>query len=133
MNIRLEGDEVIISKTDFSKLIGDTPIIEPIVANTMQPAEGESREIVITKHLEGLGFRHNLLGFNYLREAISICVIDPNAIHKMMSLYASVAFVYDTTESRVERAMRHAIETAGVNQTVSEFIAATADQIRLGR
>ncbi|MBR3997174.1 MAG: sporulation transcription factor Spo0A, partial [Clostridia bacterium] len=91
-------------------------------------------------------------GYQYLRTAILMAVHDGDIINSVTKvLYPSVAKKYDTTTSRVERAIRHAIEVAwdrGDVETLnsyfgytiqnsrgkptnSEFIAMIADNLRL--
>ena len=105
-----------------------------------------------TKLLHDLGIPAHLSGFDYLREAITRSVKDPAIPHSMTKLlYPQVAAQFDTTASRVERAMRHAVEVAFTRgdlaqlQTVfrntvradkgrptnGEFIALCADDLRL--
>ena len=97
-------------------------------------------------------YRHIIKGYHYLRDAIMMAVEDMdvlNAITKI--LYPTVAKKYRTTSSRVERAIRHAIEVAWSRgkldilddlfgytvsngkgkPTNSEFIALVSDTIRL--
>ena len=59
-----------------------------------------------------IGVDPSLLGYNYLVEAIKICYADNNVLYRGMTkiLYPEVAKIFDTTPSRVERAMRHSIE-----------------------
>lgn len=64
---------------------------------------------LITDLLLDLGVPINLSGFHYLRDSIKIAIADP--FIKMMKLYEKVSLGYPgATISRVERAMRHAIE-----------------------
>ena len=62
--------------------------------------------------LLSLGVRPNLLGFSYLADAILICYNYPweRKIFLTKEIYPEIAYKYGTTPSRVERAMRHAIE-----------------------
>lgn len=106
----------------------------------------------VTDMIHELGVPAHIKGYQYLREAIMMTVEDIellNAITKV--LYPSIAKKFDTTPSRVERAIRHAIEVAwsrGKMETLdatfgytintgkgkptnSEFIALIADRIRL--
>lgn len=54
-----------------------------------------------------------LLGFNYLKEAIEICLNNQNMLNCITTyLYPTIAENNNTTPSRVERAIRHAIETS---------------------
>ena len=106
----------------------------------------------VTDMLHEIGIPAHIKGYHYLRDAIMMSVEDMdvlNAITKI--LYPTVAKKYQTTSSRVERAIRHAIEVAwsrgkldtldelfgdtGSNgkgkPTNSEFIALIADTIQL--
>lgn len=106
----------------------------------------------VTEIIHEIGVPAHIKGYQYLREAIMICVEDGemlNAITK--ALYPAIAAKFQTTSSRVERAIRHAIEVAwsrGKMETLdalfgytintgkgkptnSEFIALIADKIRL--
>lgn len=70
-----------------------------------------SNSAVIYKQLKHLGVPVSLLGYNYLKEAISIVLEDPKAINRVTKqLYPTIAEVYGSTASRVERAIRHAVE-----------------------
>lgn len=69
---------------------------------------------IITKILLDIGMPRNLKGFHYLRLAISICVREANMKFCCVTkeLYPRVAKELNSTTSRVERGMRHAIEVA---------------------
>lgn len=70
-----------------------------------------SNNAIVYKQLKHLGVPANLLGYRYLQEAISIVLEDPNAINRVTKqLYPTVAKVCGSTASRVERAIRHAVE-----------------------
>lgn len=123
---------------------------EEIVENTKNKEEDlESR---VTDMLHEIGIPAHIKGYHYLRDAIIMAVEDMdvlNAITKV--LYPTVAKKYQTTSSRVERAIRHAIEVAWSRgkldtldelfgytvsngkgkPTNSEFIALIADTIQL--
>ncbi len=109
-------------------------------------------ETDVTDMIHEIGVPAHIKGYQYLREAIMMCVKDMemlNAITKV--LYPSIAKKYQTTPSRVERAIRHAIEVAwsrGRMETLdalfgytintgkgkptnSEFIALITDKLRL--
>ncbi len=112
-----------------------------------------SSETQITEILHMLGIPAHIKGFTYLRCAIGMTLDDPDMINYVTkSLYPGVAKAYNTTTSRVERAIRHAIEVAWdrgdvevLNRyfgytvsrqrgkpTNSEFIAMISDKLRLG-
>ena len=106
----------------------------------------------ISDIIHDIGVPRHILGYQYLREAIRLAVNDFTVIECITKiLYPSVAKAFNTTPSRVERAIRHAIETAWergdihvLNRyfgytvpgskgkpTNSEFISLIADRIRL--
>ena len=109
-------------------------------------------EIVVTDMIHRIGVPAHIKGYHYLREAIMLCVDDKEMLESVTKLlYPAVAKKFATTPSRVERAIRHAIEIAWdrgdvdvlnsffgytVNTgkgkpTNSEFIALLADKISL--
>ena len=119
---------------------------------TGQTPGGENLENRVTNMLHEIGIPAHIKGYHYLRDAIMMAVEDMdvlNAITKI--LYPTVAKKYQTTSSRVERAIRHAIEVAWSRgkldtldelfgytvstgkgkPTNSEFIALIADTIQL--
>ncbi len=112
----------------------------------------ENLEALVTNIIHEVGVPAHIKGYQYLREAIMMVVNDIDVINQITkSLYPKIAFKYETTPSRVERAIRHAIEVAwgrGQQEAVesifgytisaakgkptnSEFIAMIADKLRL--
>ena len=108
----------------------------------------------VTAVIHEIGVPAHIKGYQYLREAIIIAVNDMEVINAITKvLYPQVAKTFATTPSRVERAIRHAIEVAwdrgdvevlqkffgytvsGVKgkPTNSEFIAMIADSLSLRR
>lgn len=106
----------------------------------------------ITDMIHEIGVPAHIKGYQYLREAILMSVEDPGMLGSITKiLYPTIAKHFQTTPSRVERAIRHAIEvawsrgnmdtldslfgyTVDVSKgkpTNSEFIALIADRIRL--
>ena len=106
----------------------------------------------VTNMIHEIGVPAHIKGYQYLREAIMMSVEDPSMISSITKLlYPTIAKRFQTTPSRVERAIRHAIEVAwsrGRMETLdalfgytidtgkgkptnSEFIALIADKIRL--
>lgn len=70
-------------------------------------------ELMVTEMIHQIGVPAHIKGYHYLRESILLSVKDPevmNAVTKV--LYPTVAKKFATTASRVERAIRHAIEVA---------------------
>ena len=112
----------------------------------------ENLEALVTNVIHEVGVPAHIKGYQYLREAIIMVVNDIDVINQITkSLYPKIADKFSTTPSRVERAIRHAIEVAwGRGQqdvvenifgytisaakgkpTNSEFIAMIADKLRL--
>ena len=112
----------------------------------------EDIETQVTKVIHQIGVPAHIKGYQYLRTAILMTISDNEIINSVTKiLYPSVAKKYQTTTSRVERAIRHAIEVAWDRGDVdtlnsyfgytiqnnrgkptnSEFIAMIADNMRL--
>lgn len=119
---------------------------------TMQSREESDLEIIISDIMKQIGVPAHIKGYQYLREAIILSVNDPELMHSVTKvLYPTVAKSNKTTASRVERAIRHAIEVAWDRGDVdvlssyfgytiqnsrgkptnSEFIAMISDKLRL--
>ena len=111
-----------------------------------------SIEAMVTSIIHEIGVPAHIKGYQYLREAIIIAVADMDVINAITKvLYPQVAKTFQTTPSRVERAIRHAIEVAWDRgdldtlqrffgytvsntkgkPTNSEFIALIADKLQL--
>ena len=109
-------------------------------------------QISITKMLHELGMPSHIKGYQYIREGITMIYNDPNIIGGITKeLYPELASKFDTTVSRVERAIRHAIEVSWnrgnwdymeelfghsvdidkAKPTNTEFIVTVADKLRL--
>lgn len=89
--------------------------------------------ISIMKYLDERGFKHAQRGFVYLVDAIQMASEKPDILNAVTKeLYPSVAKNRGATASRVERDIRHSIETAegvSVRITNSEFVARAADDL----
>lgn len=109
-------------------------------------------QVSITKILHELGIPAHIKGYQYIREGVSIIFERPETIGGITKeLYPELASKFDTTVSRVERAIRHAIEVSWnrgdwelmeeifghsvdidkAKPTNSEFIVTVADKLRL--
>lgn len=109
-------------------------------------------EVMITEVIHQIGVPAHIKGYHYLRESIRLSIEDTEMINSVTKLlYPTVAKAFNTTSSRVERAIRHAIEVAWDRGDVdtlnayfgytihnirgkptnSEFIAMIADKLRL--
>lgn len=160
-------DKLLTENKAFSVLITVTPdglVSECHPVNqaatrmqTKQSAEIQNQEPVnlekeITAMIQGIGVPAHIKGYQYLRDAIRMTIEDRETNSSITKvLYPTIAEKYQTTSSRVERAIRHAIEvtfsrgpiepkaalfgyTIGYGKgkpTNSEFIALIADRIRL--
>ena len=86
-------------------------------------------EIIVTDIIHQIGVPAHIKGYHYLREAIMECVNDKEMLESVTKLlYPSVAKKFSTTPSRVERAIRHAIEIAwdrGDIDTLGNFFGCT--------
>ncbi len=72
-----------------------------------------SPDSIVTKHIKTVGITANVRGYYYLRDAILMVYEDYSLMSRLITgIYASIAKKYNSTTQRVERAMRHAIETA---------------------
>lgn len=82
-------------------------------ASRPQPVSLDSDELTVTEILHQIGVPAHIKGYHYLRDSIIMAIEDPEIINAVTKqLYPSVAKQYETTSSRVERAIRHAIEVA---------------------
>ena len=118
----------------------------------MSSNKDDSIEALVTNIIHEVGVPAHIKGYQYLREAIIMVINDIDVINQITKcLYPQIAEKFHTTPSRVERAIRHAIEVAwGRGQqdvvenifgytvsaakgkpTNSEFIAMISDKLRL--
>ncbi len=128
------------------KRTADLPRIDP------RQAGGGTLEIRVTDIIHQIGVPAHIKGYQYLRDAILMAIEDESIINAVTKrLYPAVAKKHMTTSSRVERAIRHAIEVAWDRGDVdvlnayfgytihngrgkptnSEFIAMISDKFRL--
>ena len=137
------------NKTNFINRELKVPYIEIPKENKKNE---ENLEALVTNVIHEVGVPAHIKGYQYLREAIMMVVNDIEVINQITKqLYPDIAEKFKTTPSRVERAIRHAIEVAwsrGQSDEVenifgytvsaakgkptnSEFIAMIADKLRL--
>ena len=116
------------------------------------PVSDIDLEVMVTNVLHHVGVPANIQGFHYLRTAILLAIDNEDILNRITKeLYPSVAKIHKTTATRVERSIRHGIETAWDRGDVevlasyfgytvqsqkgkptnSEFIALISDRIRL--
>ena len=128
---------------------------QPQVRHEAPPsANTVSSEEQLANLFLSIGIPAHIKGYGYLREAVRLVLDQPEIINRITKeLYPGIARRFGTTPSKVERAMRHAIEVAwsrgrleNINQifgyrvfeaddkpTNGEFIALIADKLRLGK
>lgn len=146
------------SKVDCSQYISNTsPVTNTITRNTLIQTDhvtlsSDNISIKITNLMHEIGIPAHIRGYQYLRLAIEKVIEDVDLIGCITKeLYPLVAKEFNTTPSRVERAIRHAIEVSfnrgncsihqnlfGIHPnsskfkpTNSEFIALISDKLRL--
>lgn len=141
--------EILADRIEF--FAGFNPIEAPPRREAPR-SSGKSLESVVTDIILDIGVPAHIKGYQYVRDAIILAVRQPEVINGVTKiLYPEVAKINGTTASRVERAIRHAIEVAWDRGDVdvlnsyfgytihnlrgkptnSEFIAMIADKIRI--
>ena len=139
----------------LSKPYNDSALVEHLISlaeKSEKQLHGPGLEELVTSIIHEVGVPAHIKGYQYVREAIMITVENMDVINSVTKvLYPEVAKRYHTPPSRVERAIRHAIEVAwdrGDLETLqrffgytvsnakgkptnSEFIAMISDRIRL--
>lgn len=126
-------------------------VVEPVEEETIK---SNKVEIEISKLLHSLGIPSHIRGYQYIRESVYMMYENPDMIGGITkSIYPEIAMRFDTTASRVERAIRHAIEVSWARgdydlmeelfghsvdydrskPTNSEFIATLADNLGLNK
>ncbi len=138
--------------SDLAKRIAGGSTVTPFPGQAKTVPPEVELEMRVTGIIHDIGVPAHIKGYQYLREAIIMTVNDMDIINAITKvLYPTVAKRYKTTSSRVERAIRHAIEVAWDRGDVevlngffgytvsnikgkptnSEFISMIADRIRL--
>ncbi|QSZ26498.1 sporulation transcription factor Spo0A [Aceticella autotrophica] len=146
-------DLEILSKRIVEIMDIETDVVSKAVMPVISSKKDTDIETLITKVIHDVGIPAHIKGYSYLRDAITLVMDDIEYLNSVTKLlYPKIAEKYDTTPSRVERAIRHAIEVAWsrgkvdvLNElfaytidekrgkpTNSEFIALIADKLRLG-
>ena len=108
-----------------------SPVSGSISKGLHAPVDESNLESVITDIIHDIGVPAHIKGYNYLREAIGLCIHDDEFINSITKLlYPTVAKNFSTTSSRVERAIRHAIEVAwnrGREEVLTDIFGYTID------
>jgi len=149
-NLQVLGDRVRQVARDIQQTRTESPT--PVSVFTRPTAVPKNLEVEVTKVIHEIGVPAHVKGYQYLRDAIMLVVEEINYLGAVTKeLYPTIATKYETTPSRVERAIRHAIELAWDRgdiekitkvfgytisgergkPTNSEFIAIIADRLRL--
>ena len=116
-----------LGTTYFMQKPFDPPLLVQRIRQTARPRQrtGGIHEIGVPAHIKG---------YQYLREAILLTIDDMDIINSVTKvLYPEVARKFNTTPSRVERAIRHAIEVAwdrGDIETLQKFFGYTVSNIK---
>ena len=164
--LSLGAEYYVIKPFDMKVLVSRIKQLKGMATTILQPendypvnvnsynivSEKKDIEIEVTNIMHDIGVPAHIKGYQYLRDAIMMVVEDLDIINSITKqLYPTIAKDYNTTPSRVERAIRHAIEVAwgrgridAINAifgytisvgkgkpTNSEFIAMVADKLRL--
>jgi len=152
--VELGADYYILKPFDFSVLATRikqlTGGFKP--AQYISVSKPKSLDVAVTNIIHEMGVPAHIKGYHYLRDAILEVIEDVNLLGAVTKeLYPAIAQKYQTTPSRVERAIRHAIELAWDRGNVemmtkffgytinlergkptnSEFIAMVADKLRI--
>lgn len=108
----------------------------PVEARELRSIRQPERAIdaIVTEVIHEIGVPAHIKGYQYVREAIILAVNDMEVINAVTKvLYPTVAKKFQTTPSRVERAIRHAIEVAwdrGDIETLQKFFGYTVSNIK---
>lgn len=146
------ADICVLKPFDADTLVNHIKSLLKIKGAGVPAAASADLEAQVTKIIHQIGVPAHIKGYQYLRTAILMTIDDNEVINSVTKvLYPTVAKKYSTTTSRVERAIRHAIEVAWDRGDVdtlnsyfgytiqnsrgkptnSEFIAMIADNLRL--
>jgi two-component system response regulator (stage 0 sporulation protein A) len=131
---------------------GNVSMASSLKSNVVPMAKGKNLDANITSIIHEIGVPAHIKGYQYLREAITMVYNNIEILGAITkTLYPAIAEKFKTTPSRVERAIRHAIEVAWTRGNIdsishlfgytiniskskptnSEFIAMVADKLRI--
>ena len=157
-------DEVVINRCSnynvsyymlkpFSILALEKRIKELFNTKISSPKKNDNIDLEISDILHNLGIPSHIRGYKYIRDGIMMIYNNDNLSFITKEIYPQIAYKYNTTPSRVERAIRHAIEVSCIRgdlalmeelfgfsvssdkskPTNSEFLSTIADRIKLTR
>ncbi len=145
-------NEIVLNRVKAIKNYGENGIFKQCISGGNERGTYENLENQVTDMIHEVGVPAHIKGYQYLRDAILMVIEDSEMLNSITKiLYPTIAKRNQTTPSRVERAIRHAIEVAWsrgnmeiINNlfsytvstgkgkpTNSEFIALISDKIRL--
>lgn len=148
-NMAISGNNNIIVSSSAASSANSS---KQLLARPKSAPSPHNLETQVTQVIHEIGVPAHIKGYQYLRDAIIMVINDMDILNSITKqLYPNIAKQYNTTPSRVERAIRHAIEVAwsrGKMDTIdmlfgytvnngkgkptnSEFIALIADRLRL--
>jgi two-component system response regulator (stage 0 sporulation protein A) len=159
-DLEILGNRIRQLHDDFSESLsgaqqtnaGSNRMLNTQISNGILPPTTKNYEVEVTRMIHQMGVPAHVKGYQYLRDAIVCVVLDVSLLGAVTKeLYPMIAGKYKTTPSRVERAIRHAIElawdrgnvdfmnryfgyTINVDRgkpTNSEFVAMVADKLRM--
>ena len=146
------NNDIILSYIKSANKSSTRALFKSVDAQPVKEVQEVSLETRVTDMIHEIGIPAHIKGYHYLRDAIIMAVEDMDVLNAVTKvLYPTVAKMHQTTSSRVERAIRHAIEVAWSRgkldtldslfgytvsngkgkPTNSEFIALIADTLRL--
>lgn len=143
---------LMVKPFNAASLINTVKRLESSGGNRQDENKDVRLEMVVTDVIHQIGIPAHIKGYHFLRKAIMLSIKEPEMLESITKLlYPTIAEAFNTSPSRVERAIRHAIETAwdrgdvdvlnGMfgytisigkgKPTNSEFIALVTDNLRL--
>lgn len=152
MDILANRIRQLVGNTTFSSSANYSAGSSTIKSNVVPLAKGKNLDANITSIIHEIGVPAHIKGYQYLREAITMVYNNIEILGAITkTLYPAIAEKFKTTPSRVERAIRHAIEVAWTRGNIdsishlfgytiniskskptnSEFIAMVADKLRI--
>lgn len=153
LNLEISSSNMLEILKQLSRLTKDTDINTSFTLPEAIPdTSGEHLETHVVSLIHEIGIPSHIMGYQYLKDAVHITMRDRDTINSITKvLYPEIATKNNTTSSRVERAIRHAIEIAftrgnaefftslfgySINPatgkpTNSEFIAVLSDYLRM--
>ncbi|TYP77853.1 sporulation transcription factor Spo0A [Paenibacillus methanolicus] len=148
---QLVGNNTVVSGSGVSAFSSNSSIMKSS-SNVVPLGKGKNLDANITSIIHEIGVPAHIKGYQYLREAITMVYNNIEILGAITkTLYPAIAEKFKTTPSRVERAIRHAIEVAWTRGNIdsishlfgytiniskskptnSEFIAMVADKLRI--